>query len=311
MAKRDPEPEPVDEQLVEAEPPPVGERLRAAREERKLSLEDVAAQTRIPQRHLAAIETADWDSLPAPTYTIGFAKSYASAVGLDRTDIGNQLREEMGGQRFAANSADVFEPADPRRTMPKGLVIGAIAAVVLLVVLMSWLNKRSLEQPEPEANTAAATQAPPLAAPVAPTAPSAPAAAQGPVVLTATAPVWLQVSEKGGATLFSGTLQPNQTYTVPATAAAPVLKTGKPEGLKITVGAKVAPPVGPPATTVSDVSLLPADLLKAPTAAAPTAQPAPAPPPRPRAPHPKSEVAPPAAPAPPLVESPPTSNSGE
>ncbi len=77
MAKRDAEIEPLDEELVEAEPPTVGERLRAAREEKKLSLEDVAAQTRIPQRHLASIETAEWDSLPAPTYTIGFAKNYA------------------------------------------------------------------------------------------------------------------------------------------------------------------------------------------------------------------------------------------
>jgi hypothetical protein len=182
--------------------------------------------------------------------------------------------------------------------------------VVLLVVLMSWLNKRSLEQPEPETNTAAATQAPPPAAPAASTAPSAPAAAQGPVVLTATAPVWLQVSEKGGATLFSGTLQPNQTYEVPATASAPVLKTGKPEGLKITVGATVAPPVGPPATTVSNVSLLAADLLKSPTAVAPVADPVPAPQPRPRAPRPRQQAAPPAAPAPPLAET-PTSNTGE
>ena len=51
-------------------------------------------------------------------------------------------------------------------------------------------------------------------------------------------------------------LQPGQTYAVPATATAPVLKTGKPEALKITVGSAVAPPVGPPATTVSNVSLL-------------------------------------------------------
>ncbi len=147
MAKRDAEIEPADEQPVEPEVATAGERLRAAREERGLSLEDVAAQTRIPQRHLASIETGDWDSLPAPTYTIGFAKSYASTVGLERNEIGNQLREEMGGQRFAASSADVFEPADPRRTMPKGLVIGAIVAVVLLIAIMSWLNKRSLEEP--------------------------------------------------------------------------------------------------------------------------------------------------------------------
>src|SRR5205823_4059599 len=164
MAKREPETEAADAEPVPETPPTVGDRLRAAREKQGLSLEDIAAQTRIPQRHLASIETGDWDSLPAPTYTVGFAKGYASAVGLDRAEIGNQLREEMGGQRFAASSADVFEPADPRRTMPKSLVIGAIVAVILLVVIMSWLNKRSLEQPEPANNTAVtATAAPPAA----------------------------------------------------------------------------------------------------------------------------------------------------
>src|SRR5690348_3489192 len=142
MAKRDAEPEPLDEQPVEDDLPPVGERLRAAREEKGLSLEDVAAQTRIPQRHLESIETADWDNLPAPTYTIGLAKNYAGVVGLDRTDIGNPLREEMGGQRFASMSAVVFEPADPARTMPKSLVLGAVVAVVVLIALMSWLNSR-------------------------------------------------------------------------------------------------------------------------------------------------------------------------
>src|SRR3954469_865131 len=130
----------MDEELVEADVPTVGERLRAAREEKGLSLEDIAAQTRIPQRHLERIETADWDNLPAPTYTVGFAKSYASSVGLDRTEIGEQLREEMGGQRFATSQAEVFEPADPARTMPKALVFGAVAAVILLIVIMSWLN---------------------------------------------------------------------------------------------------------------------------------------------------------------------------
>ena len=133
MPKRDPENEAAESEPAPEVPPTVGERLRAAREEKKLTLEDVAAQTRIPQRHLASIETAEWDSLPAPTYTIGFAKNYAGIVGLDRTEIGDQLREEMGGQRFATTSADVFEPADPRRTMPKSLVIGAVIAAVLLI----------------------------------------------------------------------------------------------------------------------------------------------------------------------------------
>ncbi|HXC73696.1 MAG TPA: helix-turn-helix domain-containing protein [Sphingomicrobium sp.] len=284
----------MDEELVETDVPSVGERLRAAREEKGLSLEDIAAQTRIPRRHLEAIEGADWDRLPAPTYTIGFARSYASVVGLDRADIADQLRGEMGGSR-ATPTAEVFEPADPARTMPKGLVIGAILAVIVLVLVMSWLSRRSLEQPdETAANTAApaASATPPPAA-----APPAAPAAQGPVVLTASDAVWLQVSEKGGATLFSGLLQPGQSYTVPATATAPVLKTGKPEALRVTVGTAVAPPVGPAATRISDVSLLPADLLRAGAAAAP-APAAPAPRPAGNRPAPRSTPPAPAAPQP-------------
>jgi len=299
--------EEMDEELVEPEVPTAGERLRAAREEKGLTLEDIAAQTRIPQRHLESIETGDWAKLPAPTYTIGFARNYATAVGLDTAEIADQLRGELGGAR-PATTTEVFEPADPRRTMPKSLVFGAIAAVIVIVIVMSWLNRRSLEQPDESANNVAAATAPAPAA--APSPQAAPATGQQ-VTLTATNAVWIQVSEKGGPSIYTGTLQPGQTYAVPATATAPMLRTGMPEALRVTVGTTVAPPLGPPATTVN-VSLLPADLLKTgQPAAAPTAAP-----PLPAAPTPKPRrpraTAP--APAPELATPPPattTTNSGE
>lgn len=264
----------MDEELVESDVPTVGERLRAAREEKGLSLEDLAAQTRIPQRHLESIENAGWDRLPAPTYTVGFAKSYASAVGLDRNEIGDQLREEMGGQRFASSQSEVIEAADPARTMPKWLVISAAIAVILLIVVMMLLNHRALEQPgAPSSNPpppAAVAPKPPMQQPTAPAG-----AAQGPVVLTATGPAWIQVTDQGK-TLFMGELQPGQTYTVPANATAPLLKAGKPEALRINVGSAVAPQVGPPGKVASKVSLKPADLLRGPGQTAPAA-PSPAP----------------------------------
>jgi cytoskeleton protein RodZ len=300
----------MDEELIESDVPTVGERLRAAREEKGLSLDDVAAQTRIPRRHLESIERAEWDALPAPTYSIGFAKSYASTVGLDRAEIGDQLRAEMGGQRFAANTAEVYEAADPARTMPKWLVVGAIAAVIVLVALMSWLNSRSLEQPEEAATNAPAPATVPVQAPQAVAPVAAPANARGQVVLTATDAVWFEVREKGGSVLFSGTLQPGQTYAVPATATAPELKTGKPEALRISVGTAVAPPVGPPATKVMNVSLLGGDLLKGGQSAAPPqgpiAQPPAAAKPRPRVRRPAVT-----APASPPVETPPSTNTAQ
>lgn len=256
----------MDEELVETEVPTVGQRLRAAREEKGISLEDIAAQTRIPRRHLESLEEGDWDKLPAPTYTVGFARSYATVIGLDRAEIADQLRAEMGGQRAPTMAdAEVFEPADPARTMPKWLVLGAVAAVILIVLVMSWLNERSLEAgDEPVANAPAVA-----AAPQAPTpAPPPPQAAQGPVVLTATAPAWIRVTDQGKS-LYEGVLQPGQSFTVPPTATAPLLRAGAPEALRINVGSAVAPPVGPAGQVTSNVSLAPADLMRGPAPVTP------------------------------------------
>jgi cytoskeletal protein RodZ len=247
-----------------------GERLRAAREAKKLSLEEVASQTRIPLRHLQSLEESDWSKLPAPTYTIGFAKSYASAVGLDRNEIAEDLRAEMGGQRPDYSSAEVFEPVDPARTMPKWLVLAALGAIVLVVIALTWLNNRSLEPDEVAPPEAAAT-APADPGNQAATAPAQapqpqPAATSGPVVLTATAPAWIQVTDQGK-TLFIGELAPGQSFTVPQTATAPLLKAGKPEALRVNVGTAVAPPVGPPGRVASKVSLLSADLMRGGSAA--------------------------------------------
>ena len=247
----------------------VGEQLLAAREAAGISLEDIAAQTRIPTRHLQSIEASDWDKLPAPTYTMGFAKSYATAVGLDRNAIADQLREEMGGMRAAVTQSEVFEPVDPARVMPRGLVIAAVVAAALIVALLLWNQSRSLDAPD--------DVAPEVASSIDNVAPAVPAtaSAQGPVVITANEQVWLQVRD-GSATLQEGILEAGQSFEVPATAQAPVLTTGKPEALRISVGTADAPPVGPAATKVTNVSLLGPDLLRGPAAAPPAGAPTPA-----------------------------------
>ena len=271
----------------------VGQRLREAREAKGLSVEDIAAQTRIPTRHLTSLEESEWDKLPAATYSVGFAKSYAAAVGLDRVEIGDSLRAEMGGTRLAAANPEIYEAADPGRTMPKGLVIAALALLVVVVLALSWLSNRSMEADQPVAEVANDV-APPAAA-VATPAPAPVAAGQ--VVLTATEPVWVDIKD-GAVTLKQGLMEAGERFEVPATAAAPVLTTGKPEALRISVGAAQAPAIGEPAKKVSDVSLKPADLMRGPAPAVAAA--APPPPPKPVSrPTPPARRAAPAATTPP------------
>jgi len=257
----------MDEVAEASDFPSAGQRLREAREKKKLSLENIATETRIPLRHLESLEAGDWERLPAPTYTIGFAKNYAGAVGLDKGEIAEQLRAEMGGYRTDSATIEHFEPADPARTMPKWLVISAIAAIILVVLFFSWMRNRSLSEDQPPAVQQEAQRQPSSPQPAAPQQ-AQPAAAQGPVVLTATAPAWIRISDQGK-TLFEGMLEPGKTFQVPPTATAPTLRAGAPEALKIMVGQSVAPPVGPAGQVVDHVSLAPADLMRGPQAPAP------------------------------------------
>lgn len=249
----------------------VGQRLREAREAKGLSVEDIAAQTRIPTRHLTSLEESDWDKLPAATYSIGFAKNYAAAIGLDRAEIGDQLRAEMGGTRLPATYPEVYETVDPARTMPKGLVIGALVLLVVVVLALSWFSNRSMQADQPVAE--ASDVSPPVAQSAAPAATPLATAAAGAVVIAAIEPVWVEIRD-GGSLLKQGEMAPGESFEVPASTAAPVLTTGKPEALRISVGTAQAPSIGPAGKRVSNVSLKAADLMRAPAiGAAPSATP--------------------------------------
>jgi cytoskeleton protein RodZ len=283
-----------DAELLEEDGVPMtaGERLREAREAAGMTLEEIATTTRIPTRHLESLEAGDFARLPAPTYTIGFAKNFAAAVGLDRAEIGDQLRTEMGGSRPVMTTPEVFEPADPARAMPRGLIIGAVAAILLAALLFNWLSNRALDAPEEEA---AVNIAEPAAQPPA----AAVAQGAGPVVITASDTAWIEVKD-GTVILKQGELAIGQSFQVPANAVAPTLTTAKPEALRISVGTADAPAIGEAGKKVT-VSLKPDDLLRARPAASPAVvEPAAAPPATTRAPaQPQRQaIAPPPAPEP-------------
>jgi cytoskeletal protein RodZ len=125
---------------VEAEPMTVGEELKAARARMGMSLSDLAAETRVPMRHLESIERSEFSALPGHTYTVGFVRSYARALGLDDIEIVNALRAELssgGHERYEAPLQN-YEPTDPARVPSKTLAwtAAAVAALVLVAYLI-------------------------------------------------------------------------------------------------------------------------------------------------------------------------------
>lgn len=243
----------------------VGDRLRIAREEKGLSLEDVARQTRIPIRHLEHIERGEWEAMPAITYSVGFARSYATAVGVDGAEIGAEVRELLGATRNAnPATAAYYEAADPARVPPRSMAIIALVIAALLVAGYLFWRSRAVDDDSPAevAIAESETSAPAPAGPAPDAQPAAPTPATGPVVLTATEDVWLRIDQAGGGSaLFMGILKAGERYEVPSTAQAPRIRTARAHVLRVTVGNTAVPPLGPPETTISNVSLAPADLV--------------------------------------------------
>lgn len=271
----------IDEDQLETRS--VGERLRLAREAKGLSLEDVARQTRIPLRHLEHIEREEWDALPAITYSVGFARSYANTIDLDGAEIGAQVREQLGGARAGGTTATpYYEPADPARVPPRSVAIAAIVLALLLGIgYMIWRSSAVDDDSPADVAITQSDEAP--AGPAAPRpaepAVKAPPPTNGPVVLTAAEDVWLRIDQAGGgAALYMGILKAGQSYQVPAGAQAPRIRTARANVLRVSVGGAEVPPLGPPETTISDVSLAPGDLLaraQGGAAPPPAARPAP------------------------------------
>jgi cytoskeleton protein RodZ len=262
-------------------PQSVGERLRIMRESAKLDLTDIATRTRIPLRHLEAIERGDYAELPSQTYALGFTRSYARALGADEVPLISNLRDELGREDPTTRGHMPYEPVDPSR-VPSRLLAWTAAAIALLLAVGYgvWRTQyygtdtevaapSDLPAPPPDVTPTVTTNATP--------APAAPAT--GDVVLTATAPVWLKIYDGSRTRLFEKEMAAGESYTVPANAVNPQILTGRPDALKVTVGGREVAPLGPPEKTIKDVGISAVALAARPPVAAATPAPAPAVPP--------------------------------
>ncbi|HSF13869.1 MAG TPA: helix-turn-helix domain-containing protein [Erythrobacter sp.] len=239
-----------------------GAQLRAAREALRLDLAHIAAETRIPVRHLEAIEEGNFESLPSRAYAIGFSRTYAKAVGLDAAQITDVVRGELAdGSMRRVTSASAMEPGDPARLPSSGLAwAGALAALILAVGAFAFYNSYfaagtqpgSLLTPAPQATPVAKASPQPTTAPV----------AGGEVILTALEDnIWLRLYEEGGERLLERTLKQGETVLVPSEAVDPRINTGRPDALAITVGGKPVAKLGDTPATVSGAQVSAAALL--------------------------------------------------
>lgn len=261
-------------EFVDSEEQTPHERLRSAREAQRLELSQIAAETRIPIRHLEKIDTGDFAALPSRTYAIGFARSYARAVGLDEKSIADAVREELAG--IAAHSAikEGMEPGDPAKLPSRGLAwFGAFAALILAIGVIAMVSSyyragsplpsllASAEQnagPASETDVGAQAGSGTTDGSAQSSAPSP----DGEVEFTALEDgVWVRFYEDGGERLFEAQMSSGESFTIPADAVEPRINTGRPDAFAITIGGRRVAKLAEQPVTMGDTPVSAAALL--------------------------------------------------
>lgn len=272
----------------------LGGYLRALREAKGNSLEDMARSTRVGIRHLEALEEERLADLPSPVFVRGFIRAYCGFLReAPEEALGHY--EALAGERAAAQAANA--PPRPRTTwasssMQVGLALLVILGIALIVINLTVkrtggtsVAATKLEGSVPAPSTAptpqaAAPVAPPVEAPRPAPAPT-PAVAQSPAAAAGT-PAATPAPTPAPAVVKSGSgpqrllikaveptwirVQPDEGRAteelLPAGASREwsaerrfLVTIGNAGGVELALNGKVLPPLGPKGTVIQRLEL--------------------------------------------------------
>jgi cytoskeleton protein RodZ len=270
----------------------LGGYLRALREAKGSSLEDMARSTRVGIRHLEALEEERLADLPSPVFVRGFIRAYCGFLReAPEEALGHY--EALAGERAAAQAANA--PPRPRTTWANSSVLVGLALLVILGIALIVINltvKRtggtSVAAPKMEVSVPVPSPipAPPAAAPVTPPgepprplaapaptpvvaqSPATPTSTPGPtpapavvksspgpqrLLIKAVEPTWIRVQpDEGRAT---EELLPAGASREWSAERRFLVTIGNAGGVELALNGKVLPPLGPKGTVIQRLEL--------------------------------------------------------
>ncbi len=243
----------------------LGKYLRNQRESKKISLREVAKNTRVREPILAAIEGDQHHLLPPATYVKGFLLAYAKYLNLDPNDVLLRYERVSKGESTARPSTQPSRPeraalpTPPSKPKPKVLwntkqtwvVVGVFVASLIVFYFFSPYSpkppvgslsgKTFVQEPIAEPPLPIVPSSPVIGKPLTPSSPvTATTSAQGKkpfsLQLKAVEETWLslQADEQSGKEMI---LKPGEEFSVQASDRI-LIKLGNAGGLDLVLNGK-------------------------------------------------------------------------
>lgn len=248
--------------------------LREAREDKGLTLDDLARTTKISVGILMALEAGDMRKLPATVFVRGFVKAYAKEVGLDPDETTDLYLAQLAPETLAADAevarlkvatpvarteVRAFEEDKARliKTQQAGR-FGGLMLLAAFVGLVMYLGSSGWDGWRSKRNATTTAQAPPADPASTPATDAAPAAVTAAANVTGgplqfemkpRGPCWLSAAADGNRVL-SELLQVGDNRTIEVRDEL-VLRVGDAGACAFSINGRSGRPLGPAGAPVN------------------------------------------------------------
>jgi cytoskeletal protein RodZ len=128
----------------------LGEYLRSERERRNITIEQVASATKINIKLLHALESDNYDALPAKPFVRGFVASYTRYVGLDHREILTRFEnylDEKSGKKFKRpeDAPHIFVEKEGQTDNSKTALTVVMISFMVIAIIVFVLVKPKLK----------------------------------------------------------------------------------------------------------------------------------------------------------------------
>jgi|SRR5260221_8386056 len=128
--------------------PTVAEQLRAAREAKKLTVQQVADATKIRTDHIRALEEGNFSAFSAPVYIRGSVKNYATMLKLNVPQLMLVLDDELKAtEKFSEPPPLTEETKSPldhvlfllsKVNAKAAMMAGGVLGTVVIIAIAHW-----------------------------------------------------------------------------------------------------------------------------------------------------------------------------
>lgn len=140
----------------------LGRELRRLREQKGLTINEVAARLKLPARQIETLERGEYVGLPEPVFVRGFLRSYGRFLGIDETRLNDYLTKitpvyQEYQQRPTGKGSVNYTNTTVKKSFPKW-IWGVLAVLAIGGGVYAWQMKSASEVAKQEESQIAAIE---------------------------------------------------------------------------------------------------------------------------------------------------------